>query len=165
MGDVPVAQGSTGGRNADARLRFGRLLAAALKVQRLKQEDLATRLGATQPSVSGWINGRYEPAAQTVFAIERALDLEPGYLSRPLGYLPVEAAARPLSVEAAIGQSGLLADDEKAALIGMYQVLVTRTDRATGAERAPKKAAAGGRSRLGPAEAATTRPRSVAGSR
>lgn len=106
MCDVPVALGSTGGRDADARLRFGRLLAEALKAQRLKQEDLAARLGATQPSVSGWINGRYEPAAQTVFAIERALDLEPATFRGPWGTCqsrprPGPRASRPPSARAA----------------------------------------------------------------
>ena len=161
----PGAVGGKGGRGADARLRFGRLLAGALKAQGLKQEDLAARLGTTQPSVSGWVNGRYEPAAETVFAIERTLGLEPGYLSRPLGYLPVEAAARPPSVEAAISQSGLLGDDEKAALMAMYQVLVTPRDRATSEERVPKTAGAGVQSPLSPAAAAPPRPRSVAGGR
>ena len=164
-GEEAGAVGSSGGRDADARQRFGRLLAEALKRQGLKQEDLAARLGATQPSVSGWINGRYEPAAETVFAVERALSLEPGHLSRPLGYLPVEAAVRPAGVEAAIAQSTLLGDDEKGALIGMYQVLVTRDSRPAGGERASTTSGSAGRGRRSTTAAVPGRRRSVAGSR
>ena len=139
--------------DADRRLRFGRLLADAMKVRGMKQEDLAGMLGTTQSSVSGWINGKYEPAAATVFSVERSLGVEPGALSRPLGYLPVEPASRTVSVEGAIAQSPNLDDEEKAALAGMYRVLVTRSTRSAGAERP--------RSRV----QAAPRPRSVAGGR
>ena len=71
-------------RYGEGRLRFGRLLASALKGRGMKQEDLAGMLGTTQSSVSGWINGKYEPAAETVFAIERTMAMDPGFLSRPL---------------------------------------------------------------------------------
>jgi transcriptional regulator with XRE-family HTH domain len=165
MGEVPRRFGGAGEVDGGARRRFGRLLADALKIRRLKQEDLAARLGTTQSSVSGWINGKYEPAAETIFAIERALDLEPGYLSRPLGYLPLEAATRPMSVEVAITESAVLGDEEKAALIGMYQVLVNRGDRTSTTERAAKKAVAPARARPGATTVGKARPRSVAGSR
>ena len=75
----------TNGTTAECRLAFGRMLSEALKGRSMKQEDLARSLGTTQSSVSGWINGKYEPAAATVFTIERSLGLEPGSLSRPLG--------------------------------------------------------------------------------
>lgn len=103
------------------------MLAEALRGRRMKQEDLARSLGTTQSSVSGWINGKYEPAAATVFTIESSLGLEPGSLSRPLGYLPVEPAARSLSVEAAIVQSPHLDDDAKDALAALYRVLARQT--------------------------------------
>ena len=162
MGDVPKAMESSG-REVDARQRFGRLLSDALKTRRLTQEDLAARLGTTQSSVSGWINGRYEPSAETVFAVERALELEPGHLSRPLGYLPVDAASRPVSVEHAIAQSDL-GDDERAALIGMYRVLVKRSGTTTGGRQATKSAGTPGRSRLTTAPLAPGGHRSAAGS-
>ena len=114
------------GRDGGRRARFGRLLAQALKARGMKQEHLAGALGTTQSSVSGWINGKYEPAAETVFRIERSLALEPGHLSRPLGYLPVDAVSTPASVEGAILRSPLLEEDEKAALLAVYQVLVDR---------------------------------------
>ena len=164
MGEVQEAVGGTGGGVSEARRRFGRLLAEAMKARGMKQEDLAGRIGTTQSTVSGWINGRYEPAPGTVFAIERTLELEPGHLSRPLGYLPVADGADPVSVEAAIAHSPLLDDDQKSALIGMYQVLVKGSEGSSGPARASTSAASTGRTRMtsaiGPA-----RPRSVARSR
>jgi transcriptional regulator with XRE-family HTH domain len=123
-------------RYEEGRLRFGRLLASALKGRGMKQEDLAGMLGTTQSSVSGWINGKYEPAAETVFAIERTLSMDPGFLSRPLGYLPVEAISTTIGVEAAIAHSPLLADDDKVVLVSLYELLAAKRQDAT----APRKA-------------------------
>jgi transcriptional regulator with XRE-family HTH domain len=114
------------------------MLATALKERAMKQEDLARALGTTQSSISGWINGKYEPAAATVFHIEDALGLEPGSLSRPLGYLPVEPLAKSLSVEGAIAQSTELDDDAKAALSALYRVLAKRSAPVAAAGGAPR---------------------------
>ena len=141
---------------------FGRLLAGALKSRGMKQEDLARSLGTTQSSVSGWINGKYEPAAATVFTIERSLGLDPGSLSRPLGYLPVEPPADLISVESAIAQCATLDDEAKAALASIYRLLVTRRDPLV-APNAPRYQPMGAtRDRRMSAPAATTRPRSIA---
>jgi transcriptional regulator with XRE-family HTH domain len=135
----------------------------------MRQESLASVLGTTQSSVSGWINGKYEPAADTVFAIERALGVDPGHLSRPLGYLPVEPAAPTVSVESAVAQCGLLDDEEKAALVAMYRVLVHRSadsgspDRTRTTRSTPSSTAK--RGRLATPPTAPARPRSVAGGR
>ena len=138
------------------------MLAAAMRGRRMKQEDLARALGTTQSSVSGWINGKYEPAAATVFTIERSLGLDPGSLSRPLGYLPVEAAGRPVSVEAAIAQSPQLDDDAKDALAALYRVLATRSAPAIVPSRPRRPVPAKKRDRLGGPPAVADRPRSVA---
>ena len=133
----------------------------------MKQEDLARILGTTQSSVSGWINGKYEPAAATVFCIERSLDMDPGTLSRPLGYLPVEPASRTVSVEGAIAQNTQLDEDQKAALTALYRVLAKRPVpvAASGPERPRNQPATANRSRLGTPAGAATRPRTVAGGR
>ena len=155
MSGTRTAGTTNSGTATERRTRFGRLLADALKVRGMKQEHLAGLMGTTQSSVSGWINGKYEPAADTVFRIERSLGLEPGHLSRPLGYLPVDGASAAPSVEGAILQSPLLEDDEKAALMAVYQVLVDRG--APPAARADRARPPAARSRPAP------RPRSVAG--
>jgi len=147
---------------------FGRLLSEALKARGLRQDDLAGMLGTTQSSVSGWINGRYEPAASTVFTVERCLDMDPGALSRPLGYLPVESGSRLVSVESAIAQSAQLDDEEKAALSAVYRAMAKRNVRATangvGADRPRTTPATPTRTRT-VTTSATARPRSVAGGR
>jgi transcriptional regulator with XRE-family HTH domain len=147
------------------RAGFGRLLSDALKARGMKQEDLAGMLGITQSSVSGWINGRYEPAAATVFAIEHGLGMDPGSLSRPLGYLPVEPVSRTVSVEGAIAQSALLDDEEKAVLAAMYRVLVKQGSRTAGGDRPRSQPVSPNRTRVPAASPAPARPRSVAGGR
>ena len=148
------------GKVTEGRFAFGRLLAQALRSRRMKQDDLARSLGTTQSSVSGWINGRYEPGAATVFTIERELGLDPGSLSRPLGYLPVEPAARPVSVDAAITQSPHLDDDAKDALSALYRVLASRST-AIAPSRPRRQAPTKKRDRLGVVPAASGRPRSI----
>ena len=165
MGGAAMAGNRSGNRDQDGRVRFGRLLADALKVRGMKQEHLAGMLGTTQSSVSGWINGKYEPAATTVFRIERALALEPGHLSRPLGYLPVEAASSSVSVEGAIFQSAALDDEEKGALVALYHVLVDRRARGAGQQGPATTAVSSARSRLASAPTGATRQHSVAGNR
>jgi transcriptional regulator with XRE-family HTH domain len=158
MGGAVVAGRDSGSDGREGRLRFGRLLADALKLRSMKQEQLARLLGTTQSSISGWINGKYEPAAGTVFGIERALALEPGHLSRPLGYLPVDAVSTPVGVESAILQSAELDDDEKDALVAVYHVLAEHQGIAG-------TAASTARGRLTSAPPVRSRPRSVAGRR
>ncbi len=150
----------------DRRNGFGRLLADALRARGLRQDDLARTLGTTQSSVSGWINGKYEPAAATVFTIEHKLGMEPGALSRPLGYLPVEPVSRSVTVEGAIAQNVVLTDDEKAALSSMYRVLVKRSTRGLSPERPRSQPMVSpNRARANPTPAAPTRPRTVPGGR
>ena len=163
----PVVGGTVGpyGEAVGGRLAFGRMLAEALKGRSMKQEDLARSLGTTQSSVSGWINGKYEPAAATVFTIERSLALEPGSLSRPLGYLPVEPSARATSVEAAITQSTNLDDDAKAALSALYRVLARRGRQSVVPAPPRRQVTSAKRDRLAGAKAATGRARSVASGR
>ena len=143
-------------------MAFGRTLAEALKSRSMKQEDLARSLGTTQSSVSGWINGKYEPGAATVFTIERSLALDPGSLSRPLGYLPVEPAAHPVSVEAAVAQSMNLDDDAKAALAALYRVLARRSTQTTVPARPRRQVASANRDRLAGRKDPTEPPRGVA---
>jgi transcriptional regulator with XRE-family HTH domain len=163
----PVGNGKALGGDGEGRLAFGRVLAEGLKARGMRQDDLARTLGTTQSSVSGWINGKYEPAAATVFSIERCLSMDPGTLSRPLGYLPVEPASRSVSVEGAIAQSTALDEEQKAALSTMYRVLAKRGGSAAtaGTERPRSQPATTNRSRVAAPANAGPRPRSVPGGR
>lgn len=150
------------GTAADGRFAFGRMLAEALRGRRMKQEDLARLLGTTQSSVSGWINGKYEPAPATVFCIEGSLGMAPGSLSRPLGYLPVEPAAHLIGVESAIAQSAGLNDEAKSALTAVYRLLVTRGGQVAGPNAPRYQPMSATRDRRTSSPVATTRPRSIA---
>lgn len=57
------------------------------------QVRLARALGVSPQLVSDWKRGRRTPSPDQLFAIERALDVEPGRLSRHLGYVPADAEA------------------------------------------------------------------------
>ena len=113
-----------GSPGAEARrIEFGHVLAETLGANGLTQVHLAKTLGCTQRSVSAWINGRAEPAAELVFEIERALSLPPGYLSRLLGYLPVEAVKSAATVEEAVALTTVLDESFKPMLLAVYREL------------------------------------------
>ncbi len=68
---------------------FGEALARAMSVRGMTHRRLGEELGVTQSAISAWKSGAAEPSPRTVFAIERALELPPGHLSRTLGYVPI----------------------------------------------------------------------------
>jgi transcriptional regulator with XRE-family HTH domain len=89
--------GTRATEDAEARLRrFGEALAEARQARGVSQTGMGRLLGRTsQSTVSGWELGVAEPSPLVVFAIEKALKLDPGFLSRHLGYAPVVEAAEP----------------------------------------------------------------------
>lgn len=76
-----------------------------------------------QPTVSGHWFTVAPPDPETVFAIERALLLRPGTLSRILGYVPASARSS-RSVRDAIAEDPGLSDAGKRALLAAYEQLV-----------------------------------------
>jgi transcriptional regulator with XRE-family HTH domain len=64
------------------------------------RKTVAARLEVTKSQVSRWSKGRDVPAPDQVFAIEEALELPPGSLSRKLGYLPVGSSSVLAAVDA-----------------------------------------------------------------
>lgn len=111
----------------DAKTAFASALVDAMNVRRTTQRALADELGTTQPAVSAWTRADAEPAPETVFALERALDLPPGHLSRLLGYLPLDAGtASESSFEATVVGDPLLDETGKRVLFALYRELVSR---------------------------------------
>ena len=103
------------------RAAFGQALAAALRSRGVSQRDLADLVGRTaQSSVSAWTRGGAAPAPETVFEIERLLELPPGHLSQHLGYVPA-GTARSASVPAAIEADPLLEPLHRQALLALYR--------------------------------------------
>lgn len=104
---------------------FAEALIAMLTWRHTTQQVLADRLGVTRASVNDWCRGRAVPNPDTVFAIERALDVAPGSLSRSLGYLPtdIEDAPAEPSTLACIDTDPRLDDRARRALRILYEEL------------------------------------------
>jgi transcriptional regulator with XRE-family HTH domain len=101
-------------RDAD----FQAALATALNDRRMTGADLSRILGVSSAAVSLWLNSdSLTIKPDNVFAIERALELAPGSLSRLLGYLPVDAAPA-VTPEEAIVADATLSDDARELLLG-----------------------------------------------
>ena len=60
---------------------FSRKLKRTLLVRHMNQGELAARIGVGQATISNYIKGRSIPSSYTVRAMEKVLNLEPGYLS------------------------------------------------------------------------------------
>lgn len=93
---------------------FGRALTAALLSKGLTSGALlaitnATTTEGARGSVSKWMNGIVEPSRPKVLAMEAAIGLEPGTLSRHLGWLPVGARELPSAEEAILTDPDLTA--------------------------------------------------------
>lgn len=79
----------------------------------------------SQPTAGDWIKRPELLTPARLFAIERALELEPGSLSRLFGYVPADAAPA-TSVEDAIEADPRLTRVERKALIGAYRSTIER---------------------------------------
>jgi transcriptional regulator with XRE-family HTH domain len=108
------------------RAAFGAALQQALDVRRMTQAELGIHLdGLKQSTISAWKTGESIPDADTVFAVEIALSLRPGQLSRHLGFLPVDLIDVPVSVPEAIEGDELLDDGGKRILLAVYDELTS----------------------------------------
>lgn len=110
----------------ESRRRFGAALEQALTLRRRSQKEVGDALGTTQSSVSAWKAGESEPSYATVFGLERYLRLPPGFLSRHLGYVPVEAIDQAVTVEDLIMSDPLLDEAGKRAVLAVYRELTSR---------------------------------------
>src|SRR5215212_8380945 len=68
---------------------FRRMLVETRARRRLSQRELGKAAGVSKAAVSQWEVGRSLPVPANVPNLERALEVEPGTLSRLLGYLPI----------------------------------------------------------------------------
>ena len=110
----------------DKTKAFGGALASARSARGLTQRRLGELLGGTtQSAISAWEAGEAEPPPETVFAVEEALGLSGGALSRVLGYLPLSEGNVPSPVPAAIAADPLLTEAEKRGLLALYEAFTT----------------------------------------
>lgn len=103
-------------------MSFADALIGCLAKRSKSQQYLADQLDVTRASVNDWCRGRAIPSAETVFAIEDALEVGPGDLSRTLGYVPADAVP-PTTVPECIAADPRLSDRDRRALILLYEEL------------------------------------------
>lgn len=104
---------------------FGRALVTALNAKGLTSGALLGLVAAKTDNgkrsvINRWMNGEAEPSRPKVIAIEQVLELEPGTLSRHLGWLPLDAANVP-GVEASILADADLTPTQKNILLAALQ--------------------------------------------
>lgn len=106
---------------------FAAELEQAMERAGIKQSQLGTKARVSQGMLSAWLLGKVSsPDPHKVFAVEKALDLPPGHLSRHLGFIPVpeKSQEEPLSFRDWLAQHGQdLRDDEQDALLGVYEII------------------------------------------
>jgi transcriptional regulator with XRE-family HTH domain len=108
------------------REEFRRRLRERREQQRLSQRDVADIIGVSHTAVSQWESGRSLPVPTKVPELERALELEPGALSRLLGYLPITTGEDKTSLDVieAIRRDRRLGEHGQELLITIYRQLL-----------------------------------------
>lgn len=131
------------------RSAFGNALAEAMRVRRITQAELGARLNnMRQPSISAWKSGEaLPPDVETVFRIEAALTLQPGHLSRYLGFMPVDGMVRASTVRDAVMVDELLSESGRRILLSVYEELTSGPPTSPGRKPAKKAPAAKSRPR------------------
>jgi transcriptional regulator with XRE-family HTH domain len=119
------------------REAFGEALGEVLAEARISGRGLARALGLSPTSVSKWLRGKTTPPPETVARTESLLNLSPGTLSGPLGYVVTDASVAPRasSVAEAVKADPRLGPRERAVLLTVYRELIrqyaaTRSDQA-----------------------------------
>lgn len=79
-----------------------------------------------QPQISRYLAGESTPEPRRVFAIEQALELRPGHLSRLLGYLPVDAVPA-VDVASAAAEDPHLTAEQREDLVAVWETMRART--------------------------------------
>jgi transcriptional regulator with XRE-family HTH domain len=111
---------------------FRRLLREARERSHRSQREIAAALEVSHTAVSQWEAGRALPVPAKVPELERALDLDPGTLSRLLGYLPIASGDDKTSLDVieAIRRDARLGEHGQELLITMYQQLLRQHEQA-----------------------------------
>jgi len=114
--------------SSEQRLAFGLALEAAMAAAEIQSTAELHRRGIlagmekTQSSFAHWIRGESEPSRPEVLTLEEICDVEPGTLSRHLGWIPLEASTDVTIEEAVLADPSINAAN-KAILLGLITQL------------------------------------------
>lgn len=109
---------------AERRRAFAAALVEARNVRGFTQGELGSEVGLGQPAISAWEAGENQPEPEVVFAVEEALDLPPGHLSKHLGYMPPKSDGKATpGFEDVVMSDPLLDEQNKRAMVAMYREL------------------------------------------
>jgi hypothetical protein len=112
----------------EQRKAFGVALEAAMTAADIRSAaDLHRRgilagMEKTQSSFAHWLRGQSEPSRPEVLTLEEICEVEPGYLSRHLGWIPV-AADPETTVEQLILADPDLTDASRTILLALLEKL------------------------------------------
>ncbi len=113
------------------RFVFSTALRAYMARANLSQQDLRQLLAddghaVGQTTLSAWTRGETIPPNDLVECMEHHLDLEPGVLSRHLGWLPISCVDLGPDTEAAILADALLSPHQREVLLNTYRLFTGR---------------------------------------
>ena len=127
-----VTDGDWGGSQvvtAQQKTAFRRALRRAREAAGQTQSGLSLKIGVSRSAVWQWEGGRAVPTEENVATLERELQLQPGALSRLLGYLPAGAVEREMiSVIEALEADPKLGERERELLASMYRQLLKQRE-------------------------------------
>jgi transcriptional regulator with XRE-family HTH domain len=111
---------------------FRRVLRETRIRRRLSLNALGSVAGVSKSAAAQWESGRSLPVPAKVPGLERALELEPGALSRLLGYLPITSGDDKISLDVieAIRRDRRLGEHGQELLITMYRQLLRQREEA-----------------------------------
>jgi transcriptional regulator with XRE-family HTH domain len=119
---------------AEQRERFASALRQALADLKLSGRALARAVGVSPAAVGHWRRGETAPRPDMAAKLETALELDPGALSRLLGYVVINQTddGRALSVAEAVQAESRLGPLEKTLLMNIYRELLRHHSRSAG---------------------------------
>jgi hypothetical protein len=88
----------------------------------LHRRALVVGIDKTASAVGHWTTGHSEPSRPEVLILEQICEVEPGHLSRHLGWIPVDVDSE-TTIEQLILADRDLTDANKATLLGLIEML------------------------------------------
>jgi transcriptional regulator with XRE-family HTH domain len=106
----------------------GEFIRAQRQLGQLSLRELADRARVSNPYLSQLERGMYQPSAQVLRSIARALGVNPGTMFTMAGFLDDEPSGQKKpSIEQAISLDPRLTPDQKRALMTIYRSFLAET--------------------------------------